>query len=45
MIGKCYLKMNEKEKAKIFFEKVKDWNDVIMDQDAYEEACSLLKKF
>jgi len=45
MIGKCYMKMNEKDKAKIFFEKVKDWNDVIMDQDAYEEACALLKKF
>jgi len=44
MIGKCYMKMNEKDKAKIFFEKVKDWNDVIMDQDAYEEACALLKK-
>lgn len=44
MIGKCLFKLGEKEKAKIFFEKVKNWNEVIMDQDAYEEACVLLKK-
>ena len=42
MIGKCYLQLGDKLTAKQYFNNVKWWKDVIMDQGAYQEACHLL---